>query len=526
MRHAGRLPAAERRHRGRGRPHRRHRARAALMADPIVIEDSRDEGERRRVERRHNARVADLTLPELRRILITTLLGAVVLVLFLWMVRTVVIAAILGLIIGFYIRPLLSAGSCKHTGRPTLSAILTLLGVIVPIARSSWLQLQRAVGRRRVRRRRTRRRSRRRWTRRCAGCRSSAAPNASDAVGRMVVEATAYGARLPLALREALAGLLGRGDDLPVHRVLHPDRGGERSATTSRARSRRATTSCVARSRSNVRGVLYGAIYSTLLTQTMKSADHPRDEPGVPRAARRRARGRVSFIIGFFPIVGSWSVYVPVAIWLAIFRDATGPAIAMVVIGTLVNTVFISMYLRPKIAADRSKRAQLLLDVRRAGHGRVHVRAGRHPARPDPHRSAQGGRRHGDGAARRWQLIELEDEDELGRVAIAAMIRFTRVTKSYPRTGTAVNDVSLHGGQGRVRLPHRAERRRQDDAAQDGLHGGAADVGRGARERHELRRRRQRATWRSCAASSASSSRTSACSRTARSSRTSASRSR
>jgi predicted PurR-regulated permease PerM len=32
-----------------------------------------------------------------------------------------------------------------------------------------------------------------------------------------------------------------------------------------------------------------------------------------------------------------------------------GAAVAMVVIGTLVNTVFISTYLRPKIAADRSQ---------------------------------------------------------------------------------------------------------------------------------------------------------------------------
>jgi predicted PurR-regulated permease PerM len=104
----------------------------------------------------------------------------------------------------------------------------------------------------------------------------------------------------------------------------------------------------------NVRGVLYGAIYSTLVTQTIKSLIilgmnllwH------VPLAAPLAV---VSFIIGFFPIVGSWSVYVPVAIWLAIFRDQLGAAIAMVVIGTLVNTVFISMYLRPKIAADRSR---------------------------------------------------------------------------------------------------------------------------------------------------------------------------
>ena len=64
------------------------------MADPIVIMDPTDEGERRRTERRLNGRIADLTLPELRRILITTMLGAVVLVLFLWMVRSVVIAEI------------------------------------------------------------------------------------------------------------------------------------------------------------------------------------------------------------------------------------------------------------------------------------------------------------------------------------------------------------------------------------------------------------------------------------------------
>ena len=62
------------------------------MAGPINTHAA-EPGERRRVERRGNARIGDLTLPEVRRILITTLLGAIVLVLFLWMVRTVLIAA-------------------------------------------------------------------------------------------------------------------------------------------------------------------------------------------------------------------------------------------------------------------------------------------------------------------------------------------------------------------------------------------------------------------------------------------------
>ena len=75
------------------------------MSD-IILSSSDTEGERRRIERRGNGTVGELTLPEVRRILITTLLGAVVLALFLWMVKAVVIAAILGLIIGFYIRPM------------------------------------------------------------------------------------------------------------------------------------------------------------------------------------------------------------------------------------------------------------------------------------------------------------------------------------------------------------------------------------------------------------------------------------
>ena len=85
--HSRWVPAAERRHRGRGRPDRRHRAGAALMADPIVIVDRETKASAGASSAGCNARIADLTLPELRRILITTMLGAVVLVLFLWMVR-------------------------------------------------------------------------------------------------------------------------------------------------------------------------------------------------------------------------------------------------------------------------------------------------------------------------------------------------------------------------------------------------------------------------------------------------------
>jgi predicted PurR-regulated permease PerM len=101
------------------------------MAGPIITSVT-EPPERRRVERRGNSRLGDLTLPEVRRILITTALGAIVLALFFWMVKGVVVAAILGLIIGFYIRPL----HLRLLGRVhnrNLSAIVTLLLVIAPV---------------------------------------------------------------------------------------------------------------------------------------------------------------------------------------------------------------------------------------------------------------------------------------------------------------------------------------------------------------------------------------------------------
>jgi len=320
------------------------------MTDPIQI-GMADPNERRRVERRGNARIGDLTLPEIRRILITTLLGAVVLGLFLWMVRAVVIAAILGLVIGLYIRPLY-LWLLTRTGSRTASAILTLIGVILPILlvlAYSYSELADVVS------------YASQHQREIAVKMDAAASRlpflqgarAADAIGGFVANATSYGTRVPALVRSALAGFTISAavflfTAFYVLVEAKPIGGYLAGKIPPRYAELRGALEV------NVRGVLYGAIYSTLLTQTLKSLIILGMNLvfGVPLAG---ALAVVSFIIGFFPIVGSWSVYVPVAIWLVIFRDAVGSAIAMLAIGTLVNTVFISTYLRPKIAADRSK---------------------------------------------------------------------------------------------------------------------------------------------------------------------------
>ena len=307
--------------------------------------------ERRRVERRVNARVSDLTLPEFRRILITTILFAVVFTLFVWMVRTVIIAAILGMVAATYLRPLHER--LVHGVRAVpLAAGLTLALVLVPLlglVAWSYVQLQDAI-------------------RYVAANQVDIALRIDEALARLVfvgeristesvrawvARAANYGAGLPDELREAVVGfsiaatiflftafyiLIDRDAIARYLRAKIPPRYQELSAALE----------------TNVRGVLYGAVYSTLVTQLLKTGvvftlflifD-------VPLAA---VLAVLSFLIGFFPVVGSWSVYVPVAAWLIIFRDAPLPALVVLAVGFVVNTLLISTYLRPKLAAERSR---------------------------------------------------------------------------------------------------------------------------------------------------------------------------
>ena len=316
------------------------------MAEPVTAIS-----ERRRLERRYNARVADLTLPELRRMLVTTILFVIVLVLFLWMVRTVIIATILGIIVATFMRPL-HVWFERRIGSATVAATLTLLIVIVPVLAitiysyseiadvAAYIDLHRDEIVRKI-------------DTALHRLPFLGSANTAESVQRMVIVASGYGASIVGSVRGAIRNisvattiflftafyvLVDAEKIMAYIRSKVPPRYGELSEALE----------------SNVRGVLYGAIYSTFLTQTMKSIIILLMNLafGVPLAG---VLAILSFIIGFFPIVGSWSVYVPVAGWLLVFANAPAKAIAMLVIGFLVNTLYISTYLRPKIAAERSK---------------------------------------------------------------------------------------------------------------------------------------------------------------------------
>ena len=309
------------------------------------------EPERRRRERRLNERVADLTIPEMRRLLVTTLLSSIVILLFLYMVRRVIVAGVLGAIIAIYVRPLYLQ-LLRSTRSRAAAAVLTIAAVIVPILAAlvySYAELSELA-------------------RYVDVNREAIAAQIAEAVHRVpfmenadvgasirtwVLATSAYGSRLPGLVRGALVGFSIAATIFiftAFYVLMDADVLGAwlRSKIPPRYAELRVALE------TSVRGVLYGAIYSTLVTQTLKSVVILAMNLvfGVPLAA---VLAVISFIIGFFPIVGSWSVYVPVALWLLVFRGATVPAIVMVLVGFLGNTLFISMYLRPKLAADRSR---------------------------------------------------------------------------------------------------------------------------------------------------------------------------
>lgn len=104
----------------------------------------------------------------------------------------------------------------------------------------------------------------------------------------------------------------------------------------------------------NIGGALRGALRAVFIDQSLKAVvililNVVFDIPlGVVLAI-------VTFLIGFFPLVGEWAVYVPVAIYLIVFRGEGASGLIYLVIG-LVMTLGSSLILRPKLASKGAKR--------------------------------------------------------------------------------------------------------------------------------------------------------------------------
>lgn len=72
---------------------------------------------------------------------------------------------------------------------------------------------------------------------------------------------------------------------------------------------------------------------------------------GVPLAL---VLGLVTFIIGFFPMLGEWGVYIPISIYLLVFRHEPTSALVYFLIGVGL-TVASTLVIRPRLAASGAR---------------------------------------------------------------------------------------------------------------------------------------------------------------------------
>jgi len=265
------------------------------MAEPIPVGGP----DRRRLERRGTPTLAELTLPELRRMMVTTILFVIILVLFLWMVRTVIIATILGVIVAMYMRPVYLWFK-KYIPNSIAAATVTLLLLIGPALALSVYSYEEIAD----------------VAQYASAHREEIAAkidtsirklpfmqeaNTSQAVRQYVIAASNYGTHVLSSLRQTMASLAVAAT-IFMFTAYYVMVDAEQIMEYIRARIPPRYGELATSLESNMRGVLYGAIYSTFLTQTVKSviilamnlAFHV-PLPGVLAI--------ISFIIGFFPML-------------------------------------------------------------------------------------------------------------------------------------------------------------------------------------------------------------------------------
>jgi predicted PurR-regulated permease PerM len=294
-------------------------------------------------------RLADVTLGELRRALVTVALLLTALYLFLGMVGSVFLAGILGVVIGIYLIPL-SDWLADRLGSASLAALLSIGLLLLPVLAVviyGYTELERAL---------------------------DYVTNNTDAVAGEVRAAVE---RLPIvpALGEstiqdgleslaamkaeapaAIQGLLGRllvAIAIFLFTAFYVITETDQIVDYLRGSVPPRYASLTETLESNARGVLYGTIFAVLLTQGLKALTLLVLFVlfGVPLPVTLAV---VAFFVGLFPVVGSWTIYIPAAGYLLIFENEPARALGLVVIAFLISTPLLSLYVRPKLAAERS----------------------------------------------------------------------------------------------------------------------------------------------------------------------------
>jgi predicted PurR-regulated permease PerM len=295
-------------------------------------------------------RVVELTVGEAKRLAVYAAATLLALVLFAALVGKVFVALLLGAVAGAYLVPVQAWLERRLRARAG-SAVVTILLLIVPLvalAGFGWYELSD-------------------YTRDVVAHRDEIADSISRSLERYLgVRYEETRAALQTAFSEALvrsakiieefregAALLLASATVFFFTVYYVVTQRIRLTAYVKLRVPGEFLPLYERLSTNVGGALRGALWAVFIDQSVKALVILALNFifGVPLAV---ALALAAFLVGFFPLLGVWVVYVPVSIYLLVFRDDPAGAAVYLGVGVAI-TIGSSLVLRPLLATKEAE---------------------------------------------------------------------------------------------------------------------------------------------------------------------------
>lgn len=291
-------------------------------------------------------RVSEITVGEAKRIIVYSAALLLAVVLFFMLVGKVLVALLLGIVAAVYLLPI-QEWLETHLRRRTGSALVTIALIVVPLVALtaySWHELSN-------------------YSNRVIERRDEIIDSISEALARhLPVEREGTRNNLQAAFTEALtrsaeaikslreqATFLIASLTLFFFTIYYVLTHRVRIVSYVKVRIPGEYLPFYEKLAVNIGGALRGALRAAFIDQSLKALVIIILNLifGVPLAV---VLGLVTFLIGFFPLLGEWTVYIPVSIYLFVFRNAPASAGVYLIIGVTM-TLGSSVFLRPKLAS-------------------------------------------------------------------------------------------------------------------------------------------------------------------------------
>ncbi len=296
-------------------------------------------------------RLSDLTLGEAKRVVVYGAALVLAVVLFFVLVGKVLVALLLGIVAGVYLLPV-QEWLEVHLRRRAGSALITIALIVVPLVgltAFAWHELSA-------------------YSNHVFERRDEIINSISDAFSRYLpveregtraglqaafAEGVTRSAELIKSLRER-APLLLASFTLFFFTIYYVLTHRVRIASYLKVRVPGEYLPFYEKLTANIGGALRGALRAVFIDQSLKALVIIVLNLifGVPLAV---VLGLMTFLTGFFPLLGEWAVYIPISIYLFVFRADPVAAGIYLAIG-LGMTLGSSLLLRPKLASEGARR--------------------------------------------------------------------------------------------------------------------------------------------------------------------------